>query len=176
MKYSNIRTLLEADKRSKQNDRTEYTEYGEFAVCIDSAGSPFLVDSDVAKLIANRKWCRSNGYPCANIGGKIVRLHDCVMAIRFGEKPLKSYVDHINQDKSDNRSINLRFVSPQASALNMPLRSNNTSGVKGVSHTKNGRYRAYITANGKWKALGTYDTVGEAKEARKNAELKYGYL
>lgn len=176
MEYSNIRTLLEAEKRSKQNDRTEYTDYGAFAVCIDSAGSPFLVDSDVAKLIANRKWCRSNGYPCANIGGNIIRLHDCVMAVRCEEKPQNAYADHINQDKSDNRSINLRFVTPQASALNMPLRSNNTSGVKGVSRTKNGRYRAYITACGKWKSLGTYDTVEEATEVRKTAELKYGYL
>lgn len=176
MNYNDIKTLLKAEKKSKPNDRTRYVDYGKFAVCIDSAGEPFLVDSDVAEQIANRKWCRSNGYPCANIGGNIIRLHDCVMAIKCGEKPLGSYVDHINRDKSDNRCINLRFVTPQASALNLSLRSNNTSGVKGVSHTPNGRYRAYITVNEKWMSLGTYDTVEEATEIRKKAELEHGYL
>ncbi len=176
MNYNDIRTLLKAEKRSKQNDCTKYVEYGAFAVCIDSEGNPFLVDSDIARQVVNRKWCRSNGYPCANIGGNMVRLHDCVMAMRYDEKPFGSYVDHINRDKNDNRSINLRFVTPQASALNTSLRSNNTSGVKGVSHTPSGRYRAYITINGQWKSLGTYDTIEEATAVRKNAEQRYGYL
>ena len=176
MNYSEIKARLNEEKGSRTNEATEFVDYNDFAVCFDSGGKPFLVDSFVAELIACRKWSRSGGYPCANIGGKLVRLHDCVMALKYSKKPAGAYVDHINRDKSDNRLINLRFVTPQSSALNMPLRSNNTSGIKGVSKTPQGKYRAYITANGKWKSLGYYDTVEEAAEARKRAELAYGYL
>lgn len=176
MNYVNIVKALNKEKQSKPNDKTEFVDYEDFAVCFDSNGKPFLVDSDVASIIANRKWCRSNGYPTANIGGEIVRLHDCVMALSYGEKPCKAYVDHINRDKSDNRRTNLRFVLPNISALNMPLRSNNKTGIRGVSLTKEGKYRAYITVDGKQKSLGWYDTLEEAASARWQGEQLYGYL
>lgn len=176
MKYDYIRNALKSNKQSKPNDGIEYVDFKRFAVCFGSDGEPFLVDSDVAHMIENRKWCRSNGYPAINIGGVVIRLHDCVMALTYENKPDNAYVDHINRDKSDNRRTNLRFVSPQESALNMPLRRNNKSGVKGVCSTKDGRYRAYITVNGKQKSLGWYDTLEEAADARRKGEQLYGYL
>lgn len=47
---------------------------------------------------------------------------------------------------------------------------NNTTGVKGVSRTKNGRYRAYINLARKQINLGVYWTLEEAKAAREAAE------
>lgn len=176
MNYKEIRGLLMAEKRSKPSESTQYEDYADFAVCFDSNGKPFLVDSEVVEIIAKRKWCRNKGYPCANVGGKVLHLHDCVMALKYENKPDNVYVDHINRDKSDNRTINLRFLSPKDSALNMPLRKNNTTGAKGVSRTKEGRYRAYITVNSKQKSLGQYDTIEEAIEARRKGEAIYGYL
>lgn len=50
-------------------------------------------------------------------------------------------------------------------------RKNNTSGVKGVyKHKKNGTYIAYITLQRKQHYLGSYMTLEEAKQARKQAE------
>ena len=50
---------------------------------------------------------------------------------------------------------------------------------KGVSiiYTKAGiaRYRANISVNGKNISLGMYDTVEQAAQARKQAEINYGY-
>lgn len=50
-------------------------------------------------------------------------------------------------------------------------RKNNTSGAKGVyKHKKNGTYIAYITLQRKQYYLGSYMTLEEAKQARKQAE------
>ena len=50
-------------------------------------------------------------------------------------------------------------------------RSDNTSGIKGVSFDKDrGKWVAQITFKGKWKFLGRYDTIQEAAEARREAE------
>lgn len=59
---------------------------------------------------------------------------------------------------------------------NRALNKNNTSGHKGVSYHKQiGKWRAYITFKSKQYALGTYDRIEDAIEARKIAEKKiYG--
>ena len=135
-----------------------------------------IVDSEIAALIANRRWCiDTGGYPVANFGGEILRLFDVVMAQKFYEKPNGCYVDHINHDKLDNRLINLRFVSPLESSLNMPIRSDNTSGITGVSQTKSGTFRAYITVNKVRKELGYYKTIEDAINARREAEDRLGF-
>lgn len=175
MEYKKIAELLQQEKGTRKEMKSLAIRFNGFAVCIDNEDNPFLVDNDMVDLIKTRSWCRSNGYPAIRLGDTIVRLHDCVMAMTYDKKPDDSYVDHINQDKSDNRRCNLRFVNPSRSAMNMPLRSDNTSGVKGVSKTKEGRYRAYITVDHKQKSLGQYATLEEAAEARKHGEELYGY-
>ena len=58
----------------------------------------------------------------------------------------------------------------------MPVQHNTLYGTVGVSiHRATGKYRAYITINGKSKHLGLFDTLDEACEARENANLNYGY-
>lgn len=52
---------------------------------------------------------------------------------------------------------------------------NSTTGIKGVSYAKNGKYRAYINFKRKQYHLGVYDTKEEAEQARLNAEKEiYG--
>ena len=176
MDYKRIRELLNQPKCSHQNNKTACHVFGKLAVCKDNQGYYFLIDARYIPQIAPRSWCRNSGYPCTRLGDEVVRLHDCIMALCYKEKPENNYVDHINQDKSDNRLTNMRFVTPDVSATNMPLRSDNTSGVKGVSKTKAGKYRAYITVNHRQKSLGQYDTLEEAAEARKRGEELYGYV
>ena len=55
------------------------------------------------------------------------------------------------------------------------LNRNSTTGHKGVSMLSSGRYRAYINFKRKQYHLGSYDTIGEAVEARRLAEKEiYG--
>lgn len=59
-------------------------------------------------------------------------------------------------------------------ALDQKLSKNSKTGVKGVSYIeKTGKYRAYINLRRKQIHLGHFDTIEEAKEARKEAEKKY---
>ena len=65
------------------------------------------------------------------------------------------------------------FAGTKAGALNKTLFKNNTSGVKGVSWSKQKqKWEAYIKFQGKQFHLGLFDDIEEAKEAREEAEIK----
>ena len=53
-------------------------------------------------------------------------------------------VDHINGDRLDNRRQNLRVCTQGQNNCNRLERVDNTSGFRGVSQRKDGRYQAYI--------------------------------
>ena len=50
--------------------------------------------------------------------------------------PTDKQVDHISGDTHDNRKCNLREVTIQENMLNLQKKSNNTSGIRGVSFDK----------------------------------------
>ena len=154
------------------------TEYNRF--CVEKCGNKneyFLFDSSIKDIVSSGVWSIDDrGYICRNINGQTKRLHTLTVENATGKKiPKGMYVDHINEDKLDNRLCNLRIVSPQESSRNMPIKANNTSGVTGVSKVKSGGYRAYITVNKKRIELGTYPTLEDATRVRHCAEQKYGF-
>lgn len=174
MTYQEIRAII--NSQSLSNQKMETISCGRFTVMMSDKIGAVLVDSDVAEITMGRRWCMDlHGYPVANINGNTVRLHELVMAMDHECLPDGYYVDHINQDKLDNRRINLRFVTPQESSRNMPLKANNTSGYTGVSKTKYGTYRAYITFDKIRRDLGQYKTIEEAAAARREAENRLGF-
>lgn len=81
-------------------------------------------------------------------------------------------VDHRNGFRDDNRWANLRKASKPQNGYNAKVRTDNTTGVKGVFPYK-GKFRAKINVEGKPKYLGTFLTVEEAAAARSSAELLY---
>lgn len=82
-------------------------------------------------------------------------------------------VDHVNGDTLDNRRSNLRLASHAQNMRNACLRSDNTSGTKGVRLFRGGRkWVATITCNGKNKHLGYFDTKEQAAEAYNKAALQ----
>lgn len=75
-------------------------------------------------------------------------------------------VDHINRNGLDNRRKNLREADPTQSNWNQGLRTNNTSGVKGVSfHKSSGKWMAYGDGYGKRTYLGLFAELGAAEAA-----------
>ena len=83
----------------------------------------------------------------------------------------KPYVDHINNDKSDNKVTNLRFATHKENGQNRQINKNNTSGVKGVYKSGN-KWRSQIKIDGILLHLGMYETIEEAKQARQDAVKK----
>lgn len=98
-----------------------------------------------------------------------------LIAIYFIDNPLnKPYVDHINRIKTDNRIINLRWVTEKENSYNITISSNNTSGFQGIIMNKTKKkWIARIIVNRKTIHLGTFNEKGDASKAYQDAKLKY---
>lgn len=123
-----------------------------------------------AKRLNNR------GYYAVMIGRKNYSVHRVVFYMKTGRVP--KLVDHINNNRTDNRWINLREVSDCENAHNTMIRSDNKSGVKGVSWDKRrGNWKAEIQAFGKRVFIGSFNDLKEAdrvmKEARQRMHGQY---
>jgi hypothetical protein len=82
-------------------------------------------------------------------------------------------IDHINQNKHDNRICNLRVVNRSQNAQNSKLYSKNKTGIKGVHWIKEDKsYRATIYLNNKQISLGSHKNLFDAICARKSMENK----
>ena len=83
------------------------------------------------------------------------------------------YVDHRNRNGLDNRRVNLRPAAQWQNNANTKLRSNSTSGFKGVSFKKaRGYWIAQIRLHGKTRHLGCFATPEEAAVAYDVAALE----
>lgn len=131
-------------------------------------------DSDLAKI----KW---NAYfnPRYADGGRFIArrsitlapgeqtveyLHRVVLARKLNRPLLPTeLVDHIYGDTLDNRRSQIRLATHSQNAINRYMRSDNTSGFKGVSwDKKQNKWRAQIMKFGKRHTLGRRDTAEEA--------------
>ena len=80
-------------------------------------------------------------------------------------------IDHISRDRQDNHIENLRHVSRQCNLRNASMRTDNTSGVTGVSWNKKlDKWNAQIFVNGKRFFLGNHEDFEEAVAHRLAAE------
>jgi len=130
-------------------------------------------EEDVFTALANTWTNASDGYAKRyyekNEDGKRARwvkyFHREVVKPADGE-----VVDHINQDKLDNRRENLRIADRSLNALNSK-KVRGSVPYRGVrfSH-QNAKYKATITINKKQKHLGFFTTPEEAGNAYLKAQ------
>lgn len=73
----------------------------------------------------------SLGYRVVTINGKKIHAHRLVWLWHGLDLP--EQIDHINGNRADNRIENLRAADCVTNAFNAKLKTDNTSGVKGVS-------------------------------------------
>ena len=119
---------------------------------------------------------KNNKYIYVGINKKIYRIHRICWALFFGYDPLSMHIDHINQNRQDNRIKNLRLVTPLENQMNKGTSKNNTSGVMGVIWDESRKkWRAGIWPKGKHINLGRFTNKADAISARKAAEIKYGF-
>ena len=109
----------------------------------------------------------SAGYYMVDVNKRSYKAHRIIYAIMSGFCPPNMEVDHINGVRTDNRISNLRLVSSSMNSRNRKLRSDNKTGVNGVSFDKEcGLFAANVRFNGKWKRLGRFRSIEEASQAR----------
>lgn len=98
------------------------------------------------------------------------KLHRIIWLMKTGSFPEK-YIDHIDGNGLNNRWENLREATPSENMMNQRVRSDSTSGIKGVSFDKSrNKWYAYINVDGKRQMLGRHATMEEAAAARMKAE------
>jgi hypothetical protein len=119
-----------------------------------------------------------DGYVQLGHDGKTYRAHILAWVWMKGELPPKgSDIDHRDRNRAHNKWTNLRLLGRGGNNLNHNgPRSDSTTGVRGVYRNRGGRagtFFARITIDGKIVHLGTYDTIEEAAEARRRAEVKF---
>lgn len=126
-----------------------------------------LIDLDDIDKVKQYKWCIVKGY--AVRGSDSSGIHRLIMNC-----PKGMVVDHINHNPLDNRKSNLRICTQRQNVINSSKRSNNTSGVTGVSWNKvKGKWMSVIVVDGKTVFLGYFKDIKYATYARKQAEMEY---
>lgn len=125
-----------------------------------------LVSKEDFYLVKEHKWWLKDGlYACTKIKGKNKYLHRLIL----GEG---DYIcDHINQNPLDNRRSNLRKSDKSKNAINSKNRSDNTSGMKGISFDKEkNKWHVYINKEKKRYFIGYFKELKEAVKARIRTE------
>lgn len=120
-----------------------------------------IIDSEDVEKVRNWKWRLRNGYCYGHGGSRQTHnfLHRLIMDVDECE-----IVDHINQNKLDNRKCNLRKCTKSTNQMNV----NKYKGVQSVPD-KN-KWKAHIKKNGKLIYLGTFYIEEEAYYCRWYAE------
>ena len=116
---------------------------------------------------------KKNWYVDIKINKTLYKAHRLAWLYVYEKWP-SNYIDHINQIKNDNRIENIRDVSFSENRQNITLFKNNKLGVKGVCWDKlQKKYHVQISHNKKVIHLGYFKSIEEAKQKRKEAEIKY---
>lgn len=123
-------------------------------------------EGDIVGTVDNR------GYGRVKIKGLPYRTHRIAWLYEYGVFPTHG-LDHINNDKLDNRICNLRDVPQLINNQNASLRKDNTSGCPGLKKTVSGKWAAHINVDGNDIYLGTFCDKAEAVATRRAAETKY---
>jgi hypothetical protein len=89
--------------------------------------------------------------------------HRVIFKLMTGAEPPES-IDHIDGNPLNNRWSNLRPATHQEQKWNVKLRSDNTSGYRGVHRMKK-KWSARINIHGEYRTLGCFATPEEASSA-----------
>ena len=104
------------------------------------------------------------GYAQIHVDGRRILAHRAAWAFHYGQYPDQE-IDHINGIKADNRICNLRLATAAENAANKGVSVRNTSGHKGVTMHKDGKWQAQLQHAGKNHYLGLFSDVLQAAAA-----------
>jgi len=138
-----------------------------------SNGGIALVDDEDYEFFAHWKWNRTESrgkvyaHRCFWVRGEDRRvtypMHAFLMIGHGGVQ-----IDHIDGNGLNNQKYNLRSASVNQNQYNAKLRSDSSTGFKGVASVR-GRFHAQIQANKKHTYLGSFETPVEAALAYDSA-------
>lgn len=152
----------------KINELHQYFSYDE------ESGRLFWRITSGPKLAGSEAgYVDQHGYRRVCLDGKKWYVHQIIWLMVYGGE-LPPRIDHENGKKLDNRKGNLRAATQSQNLMNCRIKSNNTSGRKGVYWHKGAkRWLAQIKVGGVHHYLGLHDTIdlAAAAYAKAAAEL-----
>lgn len=133
----------------------------------------FIVDDEFQSELQRHIWTPSRKnyaqtfFTTPNGTKESKLLHHFIWELRHGSDsiPPGTLVDHLNKDLADNRLANLIFVDGSERSANSGLRSDNSTGYRGVQRARSGRFCARVRKDFKGMYFGTYDESIEAAYA-----------
>lgn len=158
-----------------KNEIIIHEGYAEIILCdkLNNEIARSKIDIDDIDKINKYRWCVhcSDGYVSTTIykTHKKLFLHQLVL----GEYDSELDIDHISGDTLDNRKSNLRLCNHYENMRNVRVRSDSSTGIKGVHRAYNGKFKSYIVIAGKITNLGTFINIEDAIRSRLEAEHKY---
>jgi len=167
----NYGKVLERTIYDKNNYVIKEDNYGKFAEIIlrDQKHEEIartVIDYDYLEKVLTRVWgyAPSWGYVTSGKKENFVMLQNFIM-------DQKGLIDHIDRNPLNNREYNLIPSNKSLNSLNCGLRSNNKSGVTGVSFDKTQElWRSYINWEGKRLELGYKNEIEDAIKLRLSKE------
>jgi len=115
----------------------------------------------------------NRGYRRIKIDGRLYLAHRLAWLYMHGEWP-KDEIDHINISRDDNRICNLREATRLQNSRNKKLRSDNSTGMKGVYwHGQSKKWQASAGLDGKLIYLGLFDDYELADLVASEFRSKY---
>lgn len=117
-------------------------------------------------------WFATKGYRTINVFGKCRKASRLIWVYHYGYWP--EIIDHIDGDVTSDAIENLRDVSQAINNKNRALGTTNKTGVSGV-YLDGELVRAQINVDGRRIYLGSFGSIDEAAQARKEAEKKFGF-
>lgn len=145
----------------------ESKKHGKFVVLYDAEDEE-LVETHTWHVVHKTASRDRFIYARTSIKQRQICLHHLIM-----NTPKGMHTDHINGNTLDNRRSNLRICTAQQNFQNRKLRSDSSTGFKGVSYQKKRKgminalskpWRAMIASGGR-KNIGYYATAEEAARA-----------
>lgn len=141
-----------------------------------------LIDVEDVEKIQDYHWYitqKGNGYYIYN--NDLGPIHRYIMNVT----DKNNIIDHINRNPKDNRKNNLRITCHSGNKRNLPIKSNNTSGITGVRYDSiRDRWcaeirdlnRKKISTNFSCRKYGFNEAKSMAINFRKQKEIEYGYI
>lgn len=162
--YKNATSLSLSSGHTKScgclnNCKNIYIEYEDYYILVIDDKYHVIFDKDDYERINICNWhVRDNGYIYCN---QLGYMHRYIMKCNDGLE-----VDHINNDRSDNRKSNLRVCTRQKNSFNRSINYTSDSKIFGVQKTKSGKWMSQIKFNGKRIYLGIYSDFYQAVKIR----------
>lgn len=115
-----------------------------------------------------------SGYRQVKIDRKLHYTHRLIFLMHYGFVP--TTIDHIDGNKANNKPENLRAASYRQNNCNIKVRSNNTSGIKGVYWSSTFQsWHVRVFRDGRAVVSKYFKSLSDAKECRKLSAIKeYG--